>query len=278
MKKFFSFCLLVGMITLFQGCTSIKEIDISKYIEISVDGYQGYGEINITLNNEFYKDKEIFGEGLINYSNLENYNVKIVSDKIEMLSNDDVISLSLQYDEEIYKNDLKVKLNNEEKKEYKVSGLSKAFMTQNDLTNNDYIKLKDETYDKVKKYVDSTNKSNIKYGDIEFIDGFIKNPVKNIEESGFEVPELVYLYKVNKTVEYEYIRPDNTVNYIFVTVSGITLDKEGKLSDYVIPDVGGSIFSDDIKSYSIDKLPDLESIKADYLSTNDVLEKLNISQ
>ena len=151
-------------------------------------------------------------------------------------------------------------------------------MTQKDITNDNYIKFKEETYDKVKKYVDSTNKSNTTYGDIEFIDAFIKNPINKIEDDQFTVPSLVYLYKVNKTVKYEYSKPDDTVNYIFISIEGITLDNEGMLSGYVVKDIDDGFFSENIKSYKSDKLPDLESVKADYMNTNDVLEKLNISQ
>lgn len=277
MKKFFPI-VLVGILVTFilVGCSGVKEVDISKYIEVSMDGYQGYGNIKINLNSEFYKDKEIFGESyLIDYSNLENYNIEIISDSSEMLSNGDVVNLTLKYDEELYKKDFNVKLVNKDKNEYTVNGLSKAFMKQSDLTNDDYIKLKNETYDKVKKYVDSTNKSDITYGDIEFIDGFIKNPITQIDVNGYKVPTLVYLYKVNKTINYKYSSPITKINYIFATVTGITLNNDGILSSYIVEDIDEYR---DLKSYESDNLPDLESVKGDYLNTNDMLEKLNISE
>lgn len=276
MKKIFKIMLLLLSISILGGCSKIKEIDISKYIEVSVDGYQGYGTINLSLNNEFFKDKDIFGEGLVDYSSLENYSVEVIANKSDMLNNEDVIELSLKYDEEIYKNDLKVKLVNDSKKEYTVSGLIKAFMTQKDISKENYEKLKEETYEKVKKYLDSTNKSNVTYGEIEFIDGFIKNPIKEVRESGFEVPTLVYLYKVNKTEEYTYTSPLNTVNYIFVSVNGITLDNEDNLSSYLVADIEGGLFSEDVKSYNIDSVPDIQSVKGDYLNTNEVLERLEM--
>lgn len=277
MKKIFS-TVLIGILGIFilVGCTGVKEVDISKYIEVSTNGYQGYGTLKINLNSEIYKDKEIFGESYsIDYSNLENYNIEIISDKSEMLSNDDVVNLTLKYDEELYKKDFKVKLVNKDKSEYTVSGLSKAFMKQSDLTNDDYAKLKNETYDKVKKYIDSTNKSDITYGEIEFIDGFIKNPITQIDVNGYQVPTLVYLYKVNKTTNYKYSSPVTKINYIFATVTGITLDNEGGLSSYIVEDINEYR---DLQSYESDKLPDLESVKGDYLNTNDVLEKINISE
>lgn len=277
MKKI---CIIITTLLLISlyGCSGTKEVDISKYIEITTSGYQDYGKISASLNSDIYKDKEIFGESQLDYSSLDSYNIKIIADKEKNLKNDDIVNLSLEYDEDFYKKDLKVKLVNKDKKEYKVSGLNKAFMTQKDITNDNYIKFKDETYDKVKKYVDSTNKSNTTYGDIEFIDAFIKNPINKIEDDQFTVPSLVYLYKVNKTVKYEYSKPDDTINYIFVSIEGITLDNEGMLSGYVVKDIDGGLFSENIKSYKSDKLPDLESVKADYMNTNDVLEKLNISQ
>lgn len=278
MKKFRGIIILLGVIGILVGCGGIKEVDISKYIEISTSGYQGYGTINLSLNSEFFKDKDIFGESQMNYSRLDNYAVEIIGDKSGSLNNDDVVNLSLKYDEEIYKKDLKVKLVNKEKKEYKVTGLSKAFMTQKDLNNDNYKKFKDESYEKVKRYVDSTNKSDTTYGEIEFINAFIKNPVTKVDENRFNVPTLVYLYKVNKTVKYEYSKPQNTVNYIFVSIDGITLDNKGELSGYVVSDIDGGIFSKNIKSYEADKLPDIESVKADYLNTNDVLERINIEE
>ncbi len=276
MKKICAIVTTLLLISLY-GCSGTKEVDISKYIEVTTSGYQDYGKISTRLNSEIFNDKEIFGDGKLDYRNLDSYNIKIIADKEKNLKNDDVVNISLEYDEDFYKKDLKVKLVNKDKKEYKVSGLIKAFMNQSDLTNEDYKKFKNESYDKVKRYIDSTNKKGVTYGDIEFIDAFIKNPINKIENDEFKVPSLVYLYRVNKHVDYGFSMTKDNINYIFIDVNGIELDKDNKLSNYIIPNLS-EYDPTHIKSYEADQLPDLETIKADYMNTNDLLEKINISE
>ncbi|WWU66768.1 hypothetical protein QJR26_18300 (plasmid) [Clostridium baratii] len=268
MKKFFA--LIFGLMSLlFVGCGT-KTVDISQYIEMSEYGYDTEGTVSASLNSDFYKNTDIFKNSSINYSDLDAYKIELSINPSKNLKNGDVVNLTLKYNEKLYKDELKVKLENSNST-YTVSKLEKAFLKKDDLSKEDYQKLKKETSAIAETYIDSEKTSSTTYKNFKFVDAFIKTSPNN-SDSKF-MPTLVYVYKVDSSTKYEYSSPTNTIHYLFVPVTSITLTKDGKLDTYVISPLDSY---DSVKSYSAEKSPSIDSVKGEYLKQNERLEKIDI--
>lgn len=259
------------MLSLLLVSCGTKTVDISKYIDISESGYDTQGTVTATLNEDFYKNKDIFKDPSTDYSDLSAYKVEISVDPSKNLKNGDVLNINLKYDEKLYKDELKIKLENS-KTTYTVSNLEKAFLKKEDLSKEDYQKLKKETSTVAETYINSEKDSHTTYKNFKFVDAFIK--ISPNQQSSNFMPTLVYLYKVDSTTKYEYSSPTNSITYLFVPVTSITLTKDGKLDTYVISQLDSY---SSVKSYSSEKAPSIDAVKGEYLDKNERLEKIDIN-
>lgn len=260
------FCMAIFLV----GCSKPKEIDISKYIEISENGYDSLGNIKISLNNDFYYDTNIFPENSrIDYSQLDDYLVTFSADKSKNLKNGDIVKIQINYNEKLYNDEFNTKLVLT-KNTYKISKLKKIFLQKNDLSDTDYSNLKIESEKKVTNFINSFKSEYISFEDLKFIDTLIKRKTSESSEEPDNL-SLVFLYSVKEIRNSEF-DTSNSLNYIFVPVDDLKFDEKGKLSSYKFPNLN---VNNHVKIYNLDdKIPNIDAIKGDYLESNESFESV----
>lgn len=258
---------------LMTGC-GVKQVDISKYLDIEEVGYNNYGHARSYLNESFFLEEDIFPDSVVDYSQLEEYEVEVTPTYEGTLKNGDIVKFDIKYDSDLYEKEFNVKLINS-KEEYKVENLEKAFLKKDDLTDGEYKKLKSETNKKVNAFIESSRSTYKDYENLEFVDLFIQNTPSELSNEMNDV-SLVFLYKVKELDKLSQFYKDDKISYIFVNVRDLEFDKNGKLSKYSIPNL--SEYSN-IVSYAVNSEPlDIETIKGEYLENNSTLEKIEITQ
>lgn len=271
MKKILLLLSTLFCITIFLvGCSKPKEIDISKYIEISESGYDTLGDIDITLKRSFFDDSNIFPSDSIDYSTLRDYDVSISTNKDSKLKNGDNIEIQIDYNKDLYRDEFNVILTNS-KNIYTVSNLEKIFLKKEDLTNDEYSKLKSETEKSVTNYFNSYKSLDRSFDNFKFIDLFIKR----IHSDSSDVPDrlsLVYLYSIEEHFDVKIHKADY-IKYAFVPVYDIKFNSDGRLDTYKIssPDSGNILPYDKNNT-----LPTLDVVKGDYLQGNESFERVEI--
>lgn len=296
MKKFL-IAIPILFSTMLVGC-GIKEVDVSKYLKVDDTGVDRLGKSYACLDDSFFLDSDIFGKNPIPDNVKDSYKVEIIESPNEDLKNGDEVKLSLKYNEKLYEDNLKVKLSLSETK-HKVSGLLKKYLTESDLTNSEYIKLKSETEKKAKDRMKSITPAsmdfiNSKFSNLEFINAYIQNPFDfNSSSEEIENPNILYVYKVD--LSYDKIiqrdlsttKPTKTENqidtiYIFVPVKDITFDTSGNLLKYKIPNINTSEYvipflsSTSRNDVSIEEA--LKLYSSTLFGTKDHFKKINIKE
>lgn len=296
MKKFL-IAIPILFSTMLVGC-GIKEVDVSKYLKVDDTGVDRLGKSYACLDDSFFLDSDIFGKNPIPDNVKDSYKVEIIESPNEYLKNGDEVKLSLKYNENLYEDNLKVKLSLSETK-HKVSGLLKKYLTESDLTNSEYIKLKSETEKKAKDRMKSITPAsmdfiNSKFSNLEFINAYIQNPFDfNSSSEEIKNPNILYVYKVD--LSYDKIiqrdlsttKPTKTENqidtiYIFVPVKDITFDTSGNLLKYKIPNINTSEYvipflsSTSRNDVSIEEA--LKLYSSTLFGTKDHFKKINIKE
>lgn len=283
MKKIFLLLISILFSITLVGC-GIKEIDVSKYVYLTFDGADRLGKASAHFSYNFFDDYSI-SEDIA-------YNVSVIPSNGKNLKNGDEITVSLKYDEKLYKDNLKVKLYLSKNK-YKVEGLEKKYLTSTDLSNDEYIKLKSETEKQAKEYMKSIkpmsfNYRNPKLEDFEFVNAYIKNPCDFSSESNDSIsPSILYAFKVNLTyeeiVDFHLSNEEPSISnetepfYIFVPVENLVLDKNGDLSKYKIPNYNSSYIIPCVDT-NVPVEDALESFSSSLIAKKkDVFEKININ-
>lgn len=240
MKKLFLFLILFFSMLMVVGCSKTTEIDISKYIKIHCSGTDRLGSLYTNIDSDFFLDSDIFSVAIPEY--LQNsYDVTIIPSKSDNIQNGDKITLKLVYNEKLYEEELKVKLSLSENT-YIVSGLDKKYLVVSDLTNDEYLKLKEETEKRAKEYMQSItplslNYKSIKFEDFEFINAYIENQFEFTSKYVENEPSILYAYKVNliyDNIGFTGTTHETQLCYVFVPVENLVFDENGNLSKYEI--------------------------------------------